>query len=142
MSVGRFPLSALLRLRTMEQDQAAGALAAATAELANRANAVQASHAALVGHQLSGGHPSAWAASLAERDALELAVTRTVGAHEEAGRAVETATSGWRAARVRARALEKLEGKHLQAQRRQAWKASQQLVDEAASRPRAAAQAP
>jgi flagellar biosynthesis chaperone FliJ len=142
MSVGRFPLAALLRLRVIQQEQAAGALAAASAELEACADRLRGAKAALKAHQLAGGRPSAWTASLSERDALELAATRAGNAHEDAGHRVQLATAVWREARTRARALEHLEAKHQQARRRQDLAQSQQLVDESASRPREVVQAP
>ena len=136
MSGGRngFRLAALLRLRAMQEDDALAGVGRAQQQLAQTAAVTVAARDAVRGAgAVPGGPSSVFLAAAASRAALAVAVTDSVTLEEVAGRDVETALGAWRDARSRARAVARLEEKHVEQQRIDLTRKEQSQADELAS---------
>lgn len=136
---GRFRLAGLLRLRNLQEEQAAAALALAHAE--RRAAQKRRDETA---EMLSGtGLPEradhlTWQAAIAGRAAVNGLLGEARAALEVVEVRVDAATHEWSAARTKAATLEKLEDRHEVLERAEELRAEQLVLDEAASRQRAA----
>lgn len=138
-----FALAGLLRLRTLQEEQAAAELARANADLRAAERRREQTAQMLAGTSLPVHADSlTWRASIASRAALS-ALTVEATAMVEAGRHhADEASDGWSAARRAARALEILRERH-DVEVRAAEQAAEQLVlDEAAARSASAPTAP
>ncbi len=129
-----FRLAGLLRLRKLQEDQAAAVLATANARLraceAHRAGR----SAALAHHTLPDGDPRAFAAGTAARASLGgLLVEARAGVVTSRDR-VTVDTSAWSAARSLSVGLEKLEDKHRIVVNHEDDRLEQIVLDEIASR--------
>ena len=130
-----FPLAGLLRLRALAEDQAAAELA-----LARREQAAAERRARDTAERLSGsvvpacGDRLAWHAAVAGRVALGalLVERRTEAVGAEA--VTEHRAQVWTDARQQVRALERLEERHDEAERAEAARAEQRVLDEVAGR--------
>lgn len=138
--MGAFRLSGLLRLRRMEEDQAAAELARTTVRRQRAALRAEHARRQLAGNDLSafGGDPSAFRAGIAARAALSAAVSDTKAAAESAREQEMRASERWTAARTRSKTLDKLEEKHEAVERAVAGHKEQVALDELATQ-RAAA---
>jgi flagellar FliJ protein len=130
-----FRLASLLRLRTLQEERAAGALAGAPgatrAAEATRRDAGR----AVVEHALP-THVDLqhWQAGIAARAALGGLAAEATVLLGEATAAQDDAGRRWSEARSRSVALEKLEARHSQAVRREEDRAEQLVLDEIGSR--------
>lgn len=135
MSGRRFRLAGLLRVRKLQEEQAAAELGRAigTREQA-RARAENA------GQQLSGHTTPAnvelatWRAVLAARTALQQNVVLAKASLQSATETVTERETDWQKARVQAVPLEKLEEKHDERVAEEDLRAEQIVLDEAATR--------
>lgn len=135
MSDRRFRLAGLLRVRKLQEEQAAAELGRAVGSREQaRARAAQA------GQELSGHNTptnvdiATWRAVLAARTALHQNVLLATAAVDTAQRAVTEREDEWQAARVRAVPLEKLEEKHDERMAEEDLHTEQLELDEAATR--------
>jgi flagellar FliJ protein len=131
----RFRLGGLLRLRRLQEEQAAAELARAHAVKRSAEKRRQDTEDMLAGTMLP--HRSdelSWRAAIAGRAALTgLAGEAAIAVDLAAGR-VGTATGEWSGARTRATTLSKLEERHDQTVRAEESRAEQVVLDEVASR--------
>ncbi|MFC3298268.1 flagellar export protein FliJ [Arthrobacter agilis] len=129
----QFPLAGLLRLRQLREDEAAGSLAAANERLRTSRDRVGVVSDALVSTDISpAGSASLYAvaaaraaarSALADLHALESQLTLEQGHAQDRYRAARAATVG----------LEKLEGRHQDAEATALLGAEQRVLDELAS---------
>lgn len=130
-----FRLAGLLRLRHLQEEQAAAGLARANAVV----QAAQDKQVAEMGMLVQATFPAhtntiGWDAAVATRAALAGILGETAVAVDVAARRAEIATGEWQAARSRVATLEKLEDRHVTQVRRDEDHAEQLVLDEAASR--------
>lgn len=129
-----FRLAGLLRLRKLEEDQAAARLAAANLALRMTQAHRDGARAAFAEHTMPDGDHRTWGAAVAARVALGSrlgeAAEAVGGAHER----VRVDTSGWSATRARSVGLEKLEDKHRVLVQHEGDRLEQIVLDEIASR--------
>jgi flagellar FliJ protein len=130
-----FRLASLLRVRRLEEDRAAGVLAAANARRADAAARRRQAETALT----FGGLPQHadelhWQAAVASRAALGGLLAESVAASMQASDAAGVAEQAWSAARTRAVVLEKLEVRHDLAQQVEELRLEQLVLDEVATR--------
>lgn len=136
-----FRLAGLLRLRRLQEDQAAAVLARANAE---RQDAVD--HRDETAEMLAGtifpahGDELVWRAAVAGRASLTGLTMEATAALAAVEARVDQATGEWSAARTRATTLSKLEERHEVLVRAEEEAAEQLVLDEAASRRHQAAQ--
>jgi flagellar FliJ protein len=130
-----FRLAGLLRLRELQEDQAAAQLAASNAALRAAEQHRHDLRTTLLGHTLP-EHADArdWRLSLTGRAALSHLVADAGVAVADAGYRVEADTADWSAARGRSVGLEKLREKHREALAVEDGRAEQLSLDEIASR--------
>jgi flagellar FliJ protein len=130
-----FRLAGLLRLRELQEDQAAAQLAAYHAALRAAEQHRRDLMTSLVGHTLP-AHAEArdWRLSLTGRAALSHLVADAAVAVADAGYRVGQDTAGWSAARGRSVGLEKLRDKHREALAVEDGRTEQLALDEIASR--------
>ena len=130
----RFRLAGLLRLRKLQEEQAAARLALANAALRSTQTLRAGAQLALAHHTLADGDRLAWGAAVAARTSLGSllgeATTAVGGAREQ----VAVDTSAWSGARSRSVGLEKLEDKHLSLVRHEDSRLEQIVLDEIAAR--------
>lgn len=139
--MGAFRLSGLLRLRRMEEDQAAAELARTTVRRQRAALRAEHARRQLAGSDLSafGGDPYAFRAAIAARAALSAAVSDTQAAVESAREQELRASERWTEARTRSKTLDKLEEKHEAVERAVAGHKEQVALDELATQRAASA---
>jgi len=129
-----FRLAGLLRLRKLQEDQAAAVLATANAGLrvsqARRADR----SAALANHCLPDGDSRAFAAGIAARASLGGLLVEARTAVVTSRERVTVDTSAWSAARSLSVGLEKLEEKHRVVVQHEDDRLEQIVLDEIASR--------
>ncbi|GAA2036798.1 hypothetical protein WDZ16_15725 [Pseudokineococcus marinus] len=125
-----FRLAGLLRVRRTQEKLAAGesAMSASEARVARRLH--EEARAVLGAHQLAGGGPAGWAASVAARSALRGGLLEAQGEAELAAERAGEAERRWAAARARTRALEQLESRRAEERARQALKEEQRRIDD------------
>ncbi|MCL3860860.1 flagellar export protein FliJ [Actinotalea sp. K2] len=130
-----FRLGGLLRLRKMQEDEAAAEVARAYATHKDAADRRQQTAELLHGAALPlRGDDLTWQAAIAGRAALRTMLHDSLTAVEVAQTRVDQASAHWADARTRAATLGKLEERHDQEVRVEADRAEQVVLDEAASR--------
>ncbi|GEO34479.1 flagellar FliJ family protein [Cellulomonas aerilata] len=130
-----FRLAGLLRLRELQEDQAAARLAASHAALRAAEQRRRDTLASLVGHTVPETAGSReWRLALTGRAALAHLVADAGVAVADAGYRVGEDTADWSAARGRSVGLEKLRDKHREAVAVEDGRAEQIALDEIASR--------
>jgi flagellar FliJ protein len=128
-----FPLAGLLRLRHLQQDQAAGELAAANSELQETSVSRERARTALGATSVDTRSVEGLYAVAAARAATRgmLADLDALGRRHEA--AAQQAQAAFDAARARALSLEKLEGRHDETVAVEEQHDEQLVIDEIAS---------
>ncbi len=130
-----FRLAGLLRLRELQEDQAAARLAAANAVLREAERRRADTLTALVRHALPDAADSgAWRLSVTGRASLAHLLADAGVAVADAGVRVGEHTADWSAARSRSVGLEKLRDKHREEVALEDGRAEQLALDEVASR--------
>lgn len=130
-----FPLSGLLRVRTMAEDTAAAELAAArNLERAARQRARDTAEMLGSSRPPAEADLAAWRAAVAARVALSSLLTDDRAAAVHAEHEVQQRQEEWTAARIRTRAVERLRDKHDAAERSEQERAEQLVLDEIAAR--------
>lgn len=113
MNKRTFRLASLLRLRRLQEDQAAIELAKAAAERLRASERAERHHRDLAGHRTPGITSAAgWTASVAARAALSAASRQAAAEAATAADRADAATSTWQDARRDTAALERLEERH------------------------------
>jgi len=130
-----FRLTGLLRLRHLQEEQAAAGLALANAAV----RAAQDRQSEAEGMLVMASFPAhantiGWDAAVATRASLAGLLGEAAVAVDVAARRAEIATLDWSAARSRVATLEKLEDRHVTQVRQDEDHAEQLVLDEAASR--------
>ncbi|MCC3273711.1 flagellar FliJ family protein [Arthrobacter zhangbolii] len=127
-----FPLAGLLRLRQLQQDRAAGELSAANARNREARQARVEAYASLETSNTDAVDAATMNAIAAARASSRsmLADLNALGAQRTAE--VETARAEFSAARARSVGLEKLQGKHAEAEAAENLRAEQTILDELA----------
>lgn len=130
-----FPLAGLLRVRAMAEDTAAAELAAARRDERTARDRAQRT-AELLGTSRPPAEAdlAAWQAAIASRVALSSLLVDDRAALEAAEHVVGRRQEDWTAARIRTRAVERLQDKHDVAEREQDERAEQAVLDEVAAR--------
>lgn len=130
-----FPLANLLRLRQLQEEQAAADLARANAERARAEARRQETADMLAGAAMpTDADPLTWRAAVAARASLGSLTTEAVAALEARRVAAEGATTDWSAARRDSRALEILADRHEVEQRKEDERVEQLALDETSLR--------
>ncbi|NMR21043.1 flagellar export protein FliJ [Cellulomonas fimi] len=129
-----FRLAGLLRLRKLQEDEAAGRLALANAELRSAEAVRVGTQATLAAHSMPDGDRLAFARGVAGRAALGGLVTEAVTVAGAAADVARVRTGEWSATRSRSVALEKLEDTHRAEVRSEDDRQEQLALDEIASR--------
>ena len=133
-----FRLAGLLRLRKLQEEQAAARLATSNSQLRTAVAGRDGRQLALSGHTLPDGDHRAFAAAVVARGTLGDLLVEATEAVGGARARVATDTSGWSATRSRSVGLEKLEDKHRVLVDHEDDRLEQIVLDEIASRlPRA-----
>ncbi|MGW9403956.1 flagellar FliJ family protein [Arthrobacter sp. NPDC055585] len=127
-----FPLAGLLRLRRLQQDSAAGSLAAANAALRRSTEARSEAYDSLAATPLEAADAATLNAIAAARASSRSMLADLLAAEELKGAAVNTAQAEFQAARARSVGLEKLETKHSDAVAVQDLRTEQNVLDELA----------
>ena len=130
-----FRLSGLLRLRHLQEEQAAAGLAMANAAV----RAAQDRQSEQQGMLVTATFPAhantiGWDAAVATRASLAGLLGEAAVAVDVAARRAEFASLDWSAARSRVAMLEKLEERHITQVRHEEDQAEQLVLDEAAAR--------
>ncbi len=130
-----FRLSGLLRLRRMEEDQAAAELARTTIRRQRATRRAEEALAQLSGHDLTpyGGDPTAFRAAIAARASLSAIVFDTQAAAESAREQEQQASDRWSQARTQSKSLDKLEQRHVLAEVAEQGRTEQHALDELAT---------
>lgn len=130
-----FPLANLLRLRQLQEEQAAADLARANAERARAQARRRDTEEMLAGSAMpTDADPLTWRAAVAARASLGSLTTEAVAALEARRVAAEAAGTGWAAARRDSRALEILADRHAVEQRKEDERVEQLALDETSLR--------
>ena len=130
-----FRLSGLLRLRRLQEEQAAAALAGANAETAHATEEHEAVRAVMSSTLFpTHGDPNEWQAAVADRAAMSAIVGEAAIAVQVTARRAEIAAAEWTAARTTVATLDKLADKHEVLVKAEDEHAEQLVLDEAASR--------
>ncbi|MBD8044724.1 flagellar FliJ family protein [Arthrobacter sp. Sa2BUA2] len=133
MRMGRdFPLAGLLRLRRLQQDSAAGSLAAANAKLRQSSDARSEAYDALAATPLEAADAATLHAIAAVRASSRSMLADLLAAEALDNTAVHTAQAEFHAARARSVGLEKLETKHSDALAVEDLRTEQAVLDELA----------
>jgi flagellar FliJ protein len=131
----RFRLAGLLRLRTLQEEQAAATLAVANAATARARDDRDAADSYLAGHAFpTYADPAMWQASLAARVSLAGLVEEAGATLAVAERRAEIATADWSAARTQVATVDKLAERHAAAVQAEDERAEQLHLDEVAGR--------
>lgn len=111
--MSRFRLAGLLRVRTLQEEQARGRLGGAQVRLTAAQQHLLRSQALLAAAgPPTAGEASVFLASVASRAALASAVDAAVTLRATAGDELDGARSQWMQARLRARSIERLGERH------------------------------
>ena len=130
-----FRLAGLLRLRELQEEQAAAQLAASNASLQRAHRYREATLTALTGHTLpAAADPHAWRAAVAGRAVLRDRLADAGADVAQAAELVVADTASWAAARSRSVGLEKLHDKHRALVGAEDARAEQHALDEVAAR--------
>jgi flagellar protein FliJ len=130
-----FRLAGLLRLRTLQEDQAAGVLAVSHGALRVAEGRRAATLTTLAGHAMpAAADASTWRTSVTARGALTHLLADAAIEVRDAGERVTADTALWSAARSRSVGLEKLQDKHRALLHAEDERAEQLALDEVAAR--------
>ena len=133
-----FALAGLLRVRAIQQDQAAAELAEAhRREGAARRRAVDTAHALGSTVPSDSGDVASWHATISARLALSALLIEHTAAQDAAEAVTVSRTADWAAARGRTRSVERLAERHAAKVQVEEDRAEQLLLDEGAGRQRA-----
>lgn len=127
-----FPLAGLLRLRRLQQDSAAGNLAAANAALRRSSEARSEAYDSLAATPLEAADAATLTAIAAARASSRSMLTDLLAAEALESAAVNSAQAEFQAARARSVGLEKLETKHSDAVAVEDLRTEQNILDELA----------
>lgn len=127
-----FPLAGLLRLRRLQQDSAAGTLAAANADLRRAAEARIEAYGSLAATPLEAADAATLNAIAAARASSRSMLADLLASEQLKNAAVNTAQAEFQAARARSVGLEKLEAKHSDAVAVEDLRTEQNVLDELA----------
>ncbi|MFZ3453271.1 flagellar export protein FliJ [Arthrobacter sp. 7Tela_A1] len=127
-----FPLAGLLRLRRLQQDSAAGELAAANAKLRRTSAARSEAYDSLAATPLEAADPATLNAIAAARASSRSLLADLLSAEALDSAAASNAQTEFHAARARSVGLEKLEDKHAEALAVEDLHAEQTVLDELA----------
>ncbi|WP_404321181.1 flagellar FliJ family protein [Arthrobacter luteolus] len=127
-----FPLAGLLRLRRLQQDSAAGNLAAANAALRRSSEARSEAYDSLAATPLQAADAATLTAIAAARASSRSMLADLLAAEALEGAAVNSAQAEFQAARARSVGLEKLETKHSDAVAVEDLRTEQNILDELA----------
>ncbi|MBF4992539.1 flagellar FliJ family protein [Arthrobacter gandavensis] len=127
-----FPLAGLLRLRRLQQDSAAGTLAAANADLRRAAEARIEAYGSLAATPLEAADAATLNAIAAARASSRSMLADLLAAEQLKDAAASTAQAEFQAARARSVGLEKLETKHSDAVAVEDLRTEQNVLDELA----------
>ncbi len=138
-----FRLAGLLRLRELQEDQAAGALAVSNVALRSAEHQRQVTLTTLAAHTMpAAADPSGWRTSVTTRGALRHLLADAAIDVRDAGERVAADTAVWAAARSRSVGLEKLRDQHRALVQADDARTEQLALDEVAARSAGAAPAP
>ena len=130
-----FRLTGLLRLRALQETQAAAALARANADTARAVELHREVRTVMAGTLFPAhGDANVWRAAVADRAAMASLVTEATVAAQVVARRSEIAAAEWAAAKTSVATLEKLAERHEVLVRADDEHAEQLVLDEAASR--------
>ena len=129
-----FRLAGLLRLRKLQEDQAAARLATANAALRVSETRRASTARALSGHSLPDGDGRTFGAAVVGRASLGSLLGEANAAVGGARERVMADTGAWSATRMRSVGLEKLEDKHRVVVQHEDDRLEQMVLDEIASR--------
>jgi len=130
-----FRLAGLLRLRALQEEQAAAALALANADAGRAGEHHQETRNVMAGTVFPDhGNENTWRAAVADRAAMASLVGDAAIAVQVATRRSELAAAEWTAARTSVATLDKLEDRHDAVVRAEDERTEQLVLDEAASR--------
>ncbi|KPN18255.1 flagellar FliJ family protein [Arthrobacter sp. Edens01] len=127
-----FPLAGLLRLRRLQQDSAAGNLAAANAALRRSSEARSEAYDSLAATPLEAADAATLTAIAAARASSRSMLADLLAAEALESAAVNSAQAEFQAARARSVGLEKLETKHSDAVAVEDLRTEQNILDELA----------
>ncbi|MGK3709179.1 flagellar FliJ family protein [Arthrobacter sp. IK3] len=127
-----FPLAGLLRLRRLQQDSAAGTLAAANADLRRAAEARIEAYGSLAATPLEAADAATLNAIAAARASSRSMLADLLASEQLKDAAVNTAQAEFQTARARSVGLEKLEAKHSDAVAVEDLRTEQNVLDELA----------
>ena len=128
----QFTLAGLLRVRTLEEREAAASLAQANQRINSLRSQRERMVAALAGTSVDASGSHNLAALAASRAAAQTQLSELAMLHELAQTEARSATDAHRAARARLIALEKLEGRHRAAAQVEELQVEQNALDEIA----------
>lgn len=131
--MSRFRLAGLLRLRKMQEDTAAAELARTSVRRREAERLEARARAVIGGHEMGSGGGQMWVASVAARSAYSASVDMARAAVGEAMDAEAAAQLVYRAAKQKATTLDKLESRHIEAERAEEERVEQQVLDELAT---------
>ena len=130
-----FRLTGLLRLRTLQEEQAAAALARANADTARATERHRETRDVMAGTIFPAhADENVWRAAVADRAAMASLVTEAAVAAQVVARRSEIAAAEWLAARTTVATLDKLAERHEVQVRAEDERLEQLVLDEAASR--------
>jgi len=133
--VSGFRLAALLRVRKLQEDAAAGRAGAAAATARTAEGAVERRRTALASSALpEQADERIWRAQVAGRAALSASLTNSRALADERARDAGQAQAEWAGARRAVRPLERLLERHREVEAAEELRAEQLLLDEHATR--------
>lgn len=127
-----FPLAGLLRLRRLQQDSAAGSLAAANAKLRRSTEARSDAYDSLAASPVEAADAATLHAIAAARASSRSMLADLLAAESLDNAAANTAQAEFHAARARSVGLEKLEAKHADTLAAEDLRTEQTVLDELA----------
>jgi flagellar FliJ protein len=128
-----FPLAGLLRLRHLQQDEAAGALASANARLDGTSVQQNRARSALGATRVDVSSTESLYALAAGRASMRSTLSDLASLSERQRIEAEQATEAYSAAKSQAVRIEKLEAKHSEAATTEDLRVEQSVIDELAS---------
>jgi flagellar protein FliJ len=128
-----FPLAGLLRLRHLQQDEAAGALASANARLDGTSIQQNRARSALGATRVDVSSTESLYALAAGRASMRSTLADLDALSRQQRNDADEATDSYSAAKSRAVRIEKLEAKHVEAVTTEDLRAEQSVIDELAS---------
>jgi flagellar FliJ protein len=129
--MSKFSLAGLLRVRTVQEEQARRDLGVAQVRLSAATTTVEHRQAALAAAGAAPGGPAAvFLAGAAARASMAASVGEAVALREASQAHLEQARSEWLQARMRHRAIERLEERHRAARAAERAAVEQTMVDD------------